>query len=145
MDKWDLGHALSDWRLGTLSASRPKFFVRGSYPPGYDTRTIPHTNLCKWVRPPQDPERFRGGMLTNPSRSMGETLAITLRSRTRASYTGTIPARYRTPTSANGYDPPRIPHDPEKVFTIPFTIPRDPEEKHSQRPHDPAERHPVEV
>ena len=56
-----------------------------------------------------------------------------------------IPARIRTPTSANEHDPPQDPARSEKEFTIPFALPRDPWVKHSQSLYDPAQRHPTRV
>ena len=113
------------------STHDPLTIPRNGILQGYDPRAIPHPNLCKRVRPPHDSEKGCLGSPHDPMRSRGEALTTPSRSRTTASYNGMIPARFHTPTFANGYDPHTIPHDLEKGC--------------ARSPHDPAQRHPTRL
>ncbi len=113
--------------IGGRSTHDPFTIPHNGILQGYDPRAIPHSNLCKWERSPHASEKGCLGSPHDPMRSRGEAFTTPSRSRTTASYNGMIPARFHTPTSANGYDPHTIPHDPEKGC--------------ARSPHDPAPRH----
>ena len=73
---------------------------------GYDPRMIPHTNLSKWTRFPNDPTRSRDGVRTIPSRSRTSSS----RSLRVSTSPVTIPARSHGIPSRSMQNPFGIPH-----------------------------------